>query len=55
MTTLAAWFHEQVLRHGGARVEVNATRRQTRRRGTVIECPCGRRWLGRAPWWRHTW
>lgn len=50
MITLAWAFHQFVLRHGDAWVELTGT--ETRDHGTLIECPCGRRWLGRAPWFR---
>lgn len=49
MVTLAWAWHELILRHGSATTEFS-TRTRSRRYGTLIECPCGKRWLGRAPW-----
>lgn len=49
MTTLAWLFHEMVLRHGSASMEVTEDDR-SRKHGTILECPCGKRWIGRAPW-----
>lgn len=51
MVTLSWLVHELVLRHGSGTTEFN-TSRVSRKHGTVIECPCGKRWLGRAPWFR---
>lgn len=51
MTTLGWIVHEMVLRHGSSSLEF-VTRRHSRRYGVVTECPCGKRWLGRAPWFR---
>lgn len=47
MVTLSWLVHELVLRHGSGTLEFN-TSRVSRKHGTVIECPCGKRWLGRA-------
>lgn len=52
MRTLAIFWHELVLRHGGAWIEFGKSN-PSRKYGVVIECPCGRRWLSRAPWFRH--
>lgn len=49
MTTLGWLIHELVLRHGSVTTEFSA-RIRSRKHGVVIECPCGKRWLGRAPW-----
>lgn len=51
MTTLAWVWHELVLRHGSASLEFG-TGKRSRAHGVVLECPCGKRWLGRAPWFR---
>lgn len=43
-------WHEWVLRHGGAWVELHP--KKSRKTGAIIECPqCGKRWLSRAPWY----
>lgn len=49
MNTLNRVWHEVVLRHGGAWVEMFG-KKPSRRHGVVVECPCGKRWLSRAPW-----
>jgi hypothetical protein len=49
MTTLSRLWHEVALRHGAAWVEMKG-RKASRKQGVVIECPCGKRWLSRAPW-----
>lgn len=49
MTTVGWIVHELLLRHGASTLEFSAHDR-SRKHGTVIECPCGKRWLGRAPW-----
>lgn len=49
MNVLNRLWHEAVLRHGGAWVEMFG-KKPSRRRGVVVECPCGKRWLSRAPW-----
>lgn len=51
MSTLGWAWHELVLRHGSGTVELFSGFR-SRRYGVIIECPCGKRWLGRAPWFR---
>lgn len=51
VTTLGWLAHELVLRHGSATTEFSAHTR-SRKYGVVIKCPCGKRWLGRAPWFR---
>ncbi|AYB69674.1 hypothetical protein SEA_KALAH2_188 [Mycobacterium phage Kalah2] len=52
MNTIAMLWHDLVLRHGDAWVELNFSK-ASRRFGTVIECPCGKRWLSRMPWFRR--
>lgn len=50
MSTLNRLWHEIVLRHGDAWMEMLPSRKKSRRYGIVVECPCGKRWLSRAPW-----
>lgn len=53
MTTLNRLWHEVVLRHGLSWVEIgkpNGGRKVRRRYGVLVECPCGKRWIARAPW-----
>ena len=50
MNTLAILWHESVLRHGAAWVEIRG-RCSLRKFGAIVECPCGKRWLSRAPWY----
>ena len=49
-TLLDRLWHEEVLRHGAAWMELSGRRTFSRKRGVVVECPCGKRWLSRAPW-----
>lgn len=49
MTTLGWLLHELLSRHGSSTLEIPAGDR-SREHGGVIECPCGKRWLGHAPW-----
>ena len=49
MTTINMLLHE--LLHGAAMYEVTFDRPRWRH-GTVVECPCGKRWIARAPWFR---
>lgn len=51
MNTLVILWHELVLRHGAIWVEFGKSN-TSRRHGVVVECPCGKRWLARAPWFR---
>jgi hypothetical protein len=51
MVTLSVILHESILRHGKIYVEMNVGD-SSRKRGAVVECPCGKRWIGRAPWFR---
>ncbi|QOC55925.1 hypothetical protein SEA_DIRTYBOI_63 [Gordonia phage DirtyBoi] len=47
-TLIGRLWHELVLRHGAAWIEILPNK--SRRTGSLIECPCGKRWLSRAPW-----
>lgn len=50
MSSIGIFWHGVVLRHGGSTVEFSF--RADRRHGVLAECPCGKRWLTRAPWFR---
>ena len=53
MNTIAIFWHELVLRHGSGWIEMRPSRKRSRKFGVVVECPCGKRWLTRAPWFRE--
>lgn len=50
MNTINRLWHEIILGHGNAWTEINGSDRKTRKRGVLVECPCGKRWLSRMPW-----
>ncbi|UXE04383.1 hypothetical protein SEA_FUNSIZED_12 [Mycobacterium phage Funsized] len=50
MMLLSMLWHER--RHGTAWRTITAAR-PSRGEGTVITCPCGKRWLSRYPWDRR--